>query len=447
MILLLLLQNLSLLHPLSSDRKMSDLLKDSPISSFFVFDSDVPPIEGATVDILYYYPECKTKEEINRRDVEAGISSTFIYFCKQFRPDSPCDYVFTGKREIALLELEDGIFFSVSIHSNTSTRRLLLKEILSTIKEILFMSIGPMQKDQKTKKVSQKWRDLLALTMSSIISVINWKDPVFELLWNAYSPSTSQTQEEINDLNAALDKLLKDYPMISTLILTWRDKVISFKGCEPELCRLITLLVYHKYKVFFPRKMKKREDLLYWTVGFAKNELNAIEFYTPPTYWKGILHPLCVLQFNKFRIILLLDPKQIYDINILQPFTKGIYPIVKGLDDVEKQNIGQKKDNTFGKKVGVKLHHLYDNKSMIVTSNKVQVYDFEVVERGVLLAHEFSNQIGELCKGIIPLGNNFYSYFIRDLGKQDVYTVMQFKTKGTSDALNSFEKIVNGKHL
>ena len=116
------------------------------LCSFFVFDSNIAQEEGAVVDILFYYPEKNDRESLLKRQVEAGLSSTFLFFCKQFRPSENCDYVFTGKREISLLEIGEGIYFSLSIRSNTQTKRLLLQSILNTCKSILFLSIGPMKR-------------------------------------------------------------------------------------------------------------------------------------------------------------------------------------------------------------------------------------------------------------------------------------------------------------
>ena len=107
------------------------------LCSFFVFDSNIAQEEGAVVDILFYYPEKNDRESLLKRQVEAGLSSTFLFFCKQFRPSENCDYVFTGKREISLLEIGEGIYFSLSIRSITQTKRLLLQSILNTCKSIL----------------------------------------------------------------------------------------------------------------------------------------------------------------------------------------------------------------------------------------------------------------------------------------------------------------------
>ena len=416
---------------------MSKIGENSCLSSFFVFDSNVPPVEGASVDILFYYPEPKTTEDKNRCDVEAGISTTFLFFCKQFRPDTPCDYVFTGKREIALLEISHGIFFSVSIHSNSSTRRLLLHQILKTCRDILFLTIG--KPDPNEEKLSPQWRELLQMHMLSIISVINWNDLVFELLWDAYSPYRSKNPSVIDTLNKEIDNLMEKYPMISSLIISWRDKVITFKKCDPMLCRLLTLLIFHKYAVFFPNKMKKREGMLYWTVGFSINENGASEIYTPPIFWNGLYRPLCALQLDKIRIILLLDPKSIENIFVLRDFTIDLSEV---LDNLNLGSNVQKTENYFGKMVGVNLQHEYKDMSLKIMSNKIQVYDLETIERGILLANEFSSKIASNSCGIIPLGNNFYSHFIHENNQKEIFTVMQFKSKNLQETVKSFNDLL-----
>lgn len=423
--------------------KMAQNEEHSPLASFFVFDSDVPAVEGATVDILYYYPECKTREEINRRDVEAGISSTFIFFCKQFKPDSPCDYIFTGKREIALQRFDGDIFFCVSIHSTSSTKRLLLKQILLTCKQIIDVSIGPMYRDPKTKKISPQWIDLLQHLLPDVIDVINWKDPVFELLWDAYSPSTSHITSKLNEVNEKLVTLMNKYNMITSIIMTWRDKVITFQGIDPELARILTLLVYHKFKTFFPNKLKRREGRLQWTVGFSFAENGGVQFYSPPVFWKGKMNPLCVLQLNKIRIICLLDTKKIEDINVLRGFTVEIGPLAWNIDCIESKSNLIKKETNFGTNVGVNLHHISVSHKLNITSNKVQEYDYNTIEHGILLADEFSNRFNGTRSGLVPLGNNFFSMFAHDEESNDDYTVMQVKSKTISNTISQFEAIKN----
>ena len=417
---------------------MSKIDENSCLSSFFVFDSSVPPEEGASVDILYYYPEPKTPEEKNRCDVEAGISTTFLFFCKQFKPETPCDYVFTGKREIALLEISHGIFFNVSIHSNSPTRRLLLHQILKTCRDILFLTIG--RPDPKKETISPQWRKLLQMHISSIVKVINWNDLVFELLWDAYSPYRSKNPSVIESLNKELDHLLEKYPMITSMIISWRDKVITFKKCDPMLCRLLTLLIFHKYAVFFPHKMKKREGMLYWTVGFSKDENGASQIYTPPIYWKDEYRPLCALQLDKIRIILLLNATAIENIFILRDFTVDLSEV---LDNLNLGSDIQKTENYFGKRVGVNLQHKYKDMSLKITSNKIQVYDFSTIERGILLANEFSSKIASNSTGIIPLGNNFYSHFIHENNNKEIFTVMQFRSKNLQETAQTFNDLLN----
>lgn len=411
--------------------------ESTDLYNLFIFDSNVPPVEGAKIDIIYYYPPCKTAEDNNKRDIEAGLASAFIFFCKHFKPSEPCDYVFSGKKEISLLDLGKGIILCCSIHSTTSTKRRLLHQILSTIKDILYLTIGPM--NIVDGKIQEGWITLLQNVMPHIIEVINWRDSVFDYLLDAFLPSTSHFKLASDDTSINIDAVLARFPMVQSIIFAWRNKIIFYENCDPSVAKLLTLLVFNKFKTYFPFKIKKREDVMRWTVGFTKSS-KGVEIYTPPVFIKDKISALAVLQLNKIRVIILLDPRKTTDINDLQKFSKAVNTIALKLDRAESRHF--EKDNCFGASVGVKLTHLVDSHRLIISNNKVEAYDYGVIEKGILLSHEFAHIIGQNATGLIPLKNSFHAFFNCDKHK-DKYTVMQFKPKNTSEALEHIEDITN----
>lgn len=412
---------------------MTEIDEFSSLSSFFVFNEEMPG-ESEKVKCYYYYPECTTREQINKQDVEVGISSTFIFFTKNFKPDTPCDYIFTGKREIGLLHIGGGIYFNVSIKSSTSTKRFLLNRILNNILLILNCVAGPISFEKDTNKVSQEWITRLQMFMPSIIKVINWRDPVFEMLFDSYFPSDSHLSLSKFDSDKQINNVLQEFPCVSSIIFTWRDKIINFQGIDSRTARILTLLVFHKFEPFFPYKIKKREDVLRWTIGFTKKQ-DQLEVFTPPVFVNGSVHPIAVLQLNKIRIILLLDAKKITDINILQSITRHLNPIAHAFDTIETKVNSQTK-------IKIRLNFISFTNMLKISNNNVQIYDFETIERGILLAHGFSVRLGKNSTGTFPLGNNFHSFFHCDPEQMDSFVVMQFKPKSISDGINVFSDII-----
>ncbi|EAY14136.1 hypothetical protein TVAG_351840 [Trichomonas vaginalis G3] len=419
---------------------MSELDQSSPLSSFFVFSSELPE-EGETVKVFYYYPECKTQEDINNRDLETGISSTFVFFANRFNPDNPCDYIFTGKREIGLLEIGNGIFFNVSIKSTTGTKRILLNQILKTCLLMLNYVAGPLTLENDNKSVSKEWISRLQTTMPHIIKIINWKDPVFELLWDSFVPSQTHLNSKQSVQDEQIRETMKKYPFIESVIFTWRDKIITMHGIEPQIARILSMLVFHKFEMFFPFKTKKREDVLRWTIGFIMGPDKSIEIFTPPIFYNDKIHPLAVLQLNKIRIIVLLDPFKIFDINLLQQFSKDINPVARSFDSIESRSNSIIKQNIFNNNTGIRMNYSPNSHELNITNNNIQIYDCETIERGILLSHAFSKRIGPESRGIIPLNGSFYSFFDSYPYKFELIEVMQFKPKSLSEALEEFSKL------
>ena len=404
----------------------------SKLANFIVFDANVSPEEGAVVDILYTYPKVETREERNMRDVEAGLCVTFVYFCDQFRPFAPCDYVFTGKREISLLPIGNNIYFSASVLSERSTRRLLLRSVLEMCRSILYLSVRDWKR-RSDGSLPPAFRSAVQRLMPSILKVIRWDDLMFDKLWDAYMPAIVP-QKILNRRVQRLREVKQKWSMVEAMILTNRSKVITY-DCDPNLARLLVLLVTNKFPEFFPRKMRKRENRMRWSIGFYKDETGAMNIHTPPVLWEGKMYALTVLQLNKVRLLMLVNPTEMMNIDSFCAISRDVSEVMFEVDKLEGAVKPGK--NPFGKVSVVKLKH--SGYELAITNNNVKHYDYSTIEKAVLLCHEFSHALGPQSSSLFSIGKGFYAYFERNEG--ECYVAAQIKAKGLSDEIQTMAKI------
>lgn len=405
----------------------------SNLANFIVFDANVSPEEGAVVDIIYTYPAVETREDKNLRDVEAGLGVTFVYFCEQFRPTAPCDYVFTGKREISLIPIGNNVYFSASVRSERSTRRLLLHSVLKMCRSMLYLNVRENWTRCEDGSLPQSFRSAVQRLMPSILKVIRWDDLMFDKLWDSYMPAAMHSPQ-LAQCTEKLRTVKEKWSMVDAMILTNRSKVISF-DCDPNLARLLVVLVTNKFPEYFPRKMKKKENRMRWAIGFYKDETGAMNIHMPPVLWNGRMYALAVLQMNKVRILMLVKPLEVANIDAFCAISCDVSDIMFSVDRLESTVKVRK--NHFDKVSVVKLKHT--GHELVITNNNVKHYDYSTIEKAVLLCHEFSHALGMPSRSLFNIGKGFYAYFERDSG--ECYVAAQIKSKGLSDEIQKMSKI------
>ena len=400
-----------------------------------VFDSKVSLEEGSFNDVLFYYsssPEDNEFRPIN----EAGILTTFLLVPEQFGSTDRCDYIFSGKREISLLHIGEELYFAASLLCNTPTHRTVLKNVLETCKNMLFLNLTQPKRNQDDK-FDQSWKNSLKALMPNILNTIRWNDLVFTQLWNAYLPNLSIRSEIKESINKELTELSVKFDFIKNAIITLQDKVVSSIHYDDEVfTRVVPLLVNSKFKPYFPRKCKKRENVMRWIIGFVKEPDNSLTCFSPPIFYEGKIYALFALQLNKVRLILVIDPWKT-NLTILSDVSRDAYPILKKCDHSSSVSNAVKKSKNFDDKIGVKLCH--KGSELELVNHQIQPFHYNTIERGVLSAHAFGNMTGPNSSGSFPVDNTFISYYERKDGIDNIIVI--------DDKKNISSRISNAKKI
>ncbi|KAH0785757.1 hypothetical protein GPJ56_010319 [Histomonas meleagridis] len=421
---------------------MEEITPNYSLYNFIVFDFVVSEEEGSSNDVLFYYCSSDNPEDSSqmRQVNEAGILTTFLYVPEQFGTSKNCDYIFSGKREFSLLPIGENLFFSASLLSTKPTHRLVLNTVLETVKNMLFMNLA------KPKRVNGKfdpqWRNGLKGLMPHILNVIRWNDLVFTQLWNAYIPCLTIPDDRKLLFKEQLMKIQQKFDFITNAIITLQDKVVSSIHHDPIFTRILSLLINSKFKPYFPRKCKKRENVMQWIIGYVKEPDGSITCFTPPVYYEDRTYALSALQLNKVRLILVIDPRKIYDLNVLAEVTKDAFPILRTCDHSTSISATLKKSGSFQEKTGVKLCHHIEEAELELINHQIQPFHYNKIEIGVLHAHDFGNLTGSNSNGVFPVDKEgqFISYFERRK-ETDTIVVVENKSKGISGEIEQARKI------
>lgn len=414
---------------------MEETAPNYSLFNFMVFDSRVPMEEGALNDVLFYFSSSQDNDEF-RPVNEAGILTTFLLVPERFKSTDLCDYVFSGKREISLLHIGEELFFEASLLSNKPTHRVVLKNVLETCKNILFLNL-PKPKRNQNDEFDQNWKNSLKSLMPDILNTIRWNDLVFTQLWNAYLPNISIRDEIRESINSELARISEKYDFIKNAIITLQDKVVSSIHDDELLSIVLPMLVTSKFRPYFPRKCKKRENLMRWIIGFIKEPDGSLTCYSPPLFYGDKIYALFALQLNKVRLILVIDPKKI-SLSILTEVSKDVYPIMKKCDHSSSISNSLKKSKNFGDKIGVKLCHKESELELI--NHQIQQFNFNSIELGVLNSHAFGNMTGLTSSGSFPVDESFVAYYER---ADNIDNIVVFnEKKNISSRISTAKKIV-----
>lgn len=430
--------------------------------NFTVFDTHIGDSEDATNDIIYCYSaDGKSDGDENRRLVDTGILTAFIDFGRVFNTNSICDYILTDKREIALLPVGSDIFFSVTLgqksvmsqssslssmshsgHKQSSirssspkpkqppsfksfnpfqkhdlsfgsnrtktcfsqTRKQLLLNSLTTIKNILLLNVEAPKRDPKTNKISDAFRYGSRMYIPHILPLINWR----ELSLISFSGSSILlsmfSSFFYNDLQSHLMAIQNQHEFIHGLILTNHKQIVA-STTDSELSNLLAFLVLKKYHPYYPYPLTDKGGILHWTIGFSRNA-HAFQFskndetrndsapsfiniVTPPLFWKGENYAIAALRYNKVRLIVIIKPKITNLDQNLRELCRSAERIIMQVESTNHGSSGSSLiDSKFSKISGAVFSFNFTDKVFKMIINRIQSHKIKPILNGITLANE-----------------------------------------------------------
>lgn len=464
--------------------------------NFFLFDSHFNELDQSPGDIIYYRSnDDLLKQDSNLRFIATGVITTINSFCKLFGEEY-CDYMITNDCENAFLPIGEDLYFYVSLKLQTkqptqsylappmitnlnlvlppshifasNTRKIILKNVLTMIKNILFLNIQ-QPKRSPNGKFPDIFKDEVNVYLPKILDLINWNNLSYTHIWKssvfiAKLPKMTNI-EYLNELKS----LQNQNEFIYGLILTNKNKVIAYTT-EQELANILNFLVKKKYKVYYPYKLKKKVNSIHYVIGIInhengciKNKLDTDDFMsvvTPPLLWKDQTFALVALKYNNVKLIAVIDLKNVDLENDLTQFQSLAEPLLRKCDlfndenNTDFENLKEELNSRFKKNSGAKLSCNFRLNTIQILANKIAPNEMDLIINGILFSNEANLFIKkELMKKrenkeenddetecFIPFNYGFYLYF-EQRNKKYSNMFMKTKQKSFSNSLELFHMI------
>lgn len=412
--------------------------------SFFLYDCHFNISDQSPGDIIYCLSNNEQlNQDINQRYIVTGIITAINEFCKVFDDQSFCDYLITSDCENAILPIGEDLFFLLSLKlpnksvvssnmvpsvissssmnsiniginkldpnafpfyiSTPNTRKLILKNFLNMVKEILFLNIQPPKRDLKTGKFPDIFKREVNNYLPKILELMEWDNISYTHIWDSNVFITKLPGTSNLDFKDQLTTLQAQNTFVNGLILTNKNKVVAHTT-EPELANILNFLIKKKYKVYFPIKLKKKNNTTHWIIGIINHENGCIKskvkngdfmsVVTPPVFWKNQNLALATLKYNMVKLIILIDLSQA-DLEIdLNNLKKQAEPILRQCDSFNSpNNSGVEKlkddlDSRFKKHPGAKLSCNFVKNSIQILANRVQSSENDIIDFGIFVLNE-----------------------------------------------------------
>lgn len=302
---------------------METVEKDETLlHSFFIFNIIPPKKEGALPIIYWYYSTVEHDEEFKLNQV--GLIITFAGFCRKFKPDQDCDYIYTNKHEIAIQKLYGDIYMSVTIESTKPFNRYLLQSILKHCKSMFSHFWVPLPEivlDGEEPPSNELIVSQLDDAFQFIIPSIDWAHLDFSYIFNSYT--TQQINGDMNQLKQLCAQLLlRHRNELVDIAILYRNHRVVHTTFSATVTRALAFGMRKRFGHLFLHNPRADRDALTWIIGLYTdmNGLNSV--YLPVVYIGGIPHSLVAFKLKHFKIVLTLNPNIEIDSSMLNEIPK-----------------------------------------------------------------------------------------------------------------------------
>lgn len=298
--------------------EVESVKENSILRSFTIFNIIPPKKEGAKPKIYWYYSKEERTEEEKLNEV--GLIITFAGFCRKFKPENECDYIFTNKQEIGIYRLYGDIFMSVSIESHAPFNRFLLQSILRHCKLMFshfWVPLPDIILEGENPPSEEMIESQIDYAFQCIISSINWSHLDFSYIFNSF------TRQQITGDFHALKRmcaqlLLRHRKIFSDICILDRKHRVIHSTFTATVTQALAFGMRKRFGHLFLHNPRADRDALTWIIGCYTDTNGINSLYQPVIYIGGVPHLLVAFKLHNYKIVLTLDPEITIDEKILR---------------------------------------------------------------------------------------------------------------------------------
>ena len=375
----------------------------SKIDTFLVFDGT--PQQNEAAPPLIFCSKTFSDETRHFAENQAGIFLTLIKFAKFFTADATVDYALTDKHEIAILELEDNIWLSISKLNNGTPNRQLLLAILQSCKRLYQVFFKKPERDPKTGQVTRKSAKMMKSSFEQILLAISHTNLTFIHLFDSYFQVTppNDVVSEIDEIVSSLQK--KNSPIQQIAIMHSRNFIYS--NFPIDVTQTLAFALQMKFPYIFPRVLTKDEEHLYWIIGLSRAEDGPINVYAPPILYNNESYPFVGLKYKKYKIFLSLKSNIVPTPEILNTIPPTIKPL-KAL--FHKLNIETKKGRIQDPFIVIESYPTMKKLSLV--NQKISDAQIPAAETDIIRCHSYAHILtGNNITVAYPGSAGYFTYF------------------------------------
>ena len=314
--------------------------EDSLLHSFIVFNAVPPSEEGADPKVLWYFGNHGETDQYYALN-QAGLLMTFVAFCKRFDTDAPCDYVFTNRHEIMMLELSGPIWMGVVLNSSRPTNRALLRSILLYCRSMFsffFHPLGQLSKEppvdgEEDPHVTQ-W---VNYAFPLIVKSVDWNHLDFTYIFNSCVIQGLNTRKSSGrkSLATLCRELISRNPLlVDNVAILYQKRKVVYSTFDHDVTRILAFGVRHRFGHLFHHKPAAgAPEKLTWLVGRYRNQVGLLSMYQQPIYYGGRPHLVLAFKFKRFKIVLTQPPDSEVSEESLDMIERQLFDITAFLAD------------------------------------------------------------------------------------------------------------------
>ena len=354
----------------------------SKIDTFLVFDGT--PQQNEAAPPLIFCSKTFSDESRHFAENQAGIFLTLIKFAKFFTNEATVDYTLTDKHEIAIMELQDNIWLSISKLNNGSPNRQLLLAILKSCKRLYQLFFKKPERDPKTGHVTRKSAKMMKSSFEQILLAISHTNLTFVHLFDSYFQlqPPKDVQSEIEQIVSYIKA--KGAPIQNIAIMHSRNFLYS--NFPIDVTQTLAFALQMKFPYLFPRVLMKDEVHLYWIIGLSRSEDGPINVYAPPILYNNESYPFVGLKYKKYKIFLSLKSNIVPTPEILNKIPPTIKPL-KAL--FNKLNIETKKGKIQDPFIVIESYPTMRKLSLV--NQKISDAQIPAAETDIIRGHTYAH--------------------------------------------------------
>lgn len=411
----------------------------SLIECFLVFDGRPQKTELSAPPLFFVRTE--SEESKHFAENQAGIFLTLIKFAKFFTNKIPVDYALTNHHEIAIVELCDNIWISISKKNLGTPNRHLLYAIANCCIR-LYNLFFPKPVRDDTGNVSRRSAKLLNSSFAQIIQAISYTNLTFIHLFDSFFQADPPPNIKLEFNQIASQILSADSPIVHLAVMHSRNFIYS--TFPTDIANTIAVSLQTKFPYLFPRVLIKDEEHLYWIIGLSRSDKGPMNVYAPPLLIDNEQYPLVALRYKKFKILMTIKPQIVPTPEVFLQIPPRLKNLKQLLNKLRIETTKCLIDYPF-----IVISSNTEQRQLSLFNKRISDASIPIAEQDIIRGHFFSHLIGNFST-VGFLGRlGYFMHYIRD-NQREKMTYVKCSASELSKQISFAKEIadeVNTPHL